>query len=113
MLTTRKGKGAIEKKKYPPLPDRLELDIVKRCTSSDGQLTWKPHFKKRMEQRNISIRDVLNAIDTGKISKSPEWNDEHSEYNYFITGKDIEGEELTIKIAISDNEEMTILITSY
>ena len=112
MLTKRKGKGIIEKKKYPPLPDKLVLDIVKRCTT-DGQLTWKPHFKKRMEQRHISIGDVLNAIDTGRISKSPEWNDEHAEYNYYITGRDIEGEELTIKIAISDNEEMTILITPY
>jgi hypothetical protein len=112
MLTSRKAKDTIKKKKYPPLPANLVLDIVRRCTT-DGQLTWKPHFKKRMEQRRISISDVLNTIDTGRISKPAEWNDEHGEYNYFITGKDIEGEELTLKIAIADDEEMTFLITIY
>ena len=112
MLTHRKEKGVIEKKKYPPLPNSLVLDIVKRCTT-DGKLTYKQHFKKRMEERHISIRDVINAIDTGKISKLPEWNDETARYNYFLTGKDIEAEELTLKIAISDDEEMIFLITTY
>ena len=112
MLTSRKAKDVIKKKKYPPLPANLVLDIVRRCTT-DGHLTWKPHFKKRIEQRRISISDVLHSIDTGRISKPPEWNDEHKEYNYFITGKDIEGEELTLKIGISDDEETTILITPY
>ena len=112
MLTHRKAKDVLGKKRYPPLPDSLVLNIVKRCTTV-GQLTWKPHFKERMEQRHISIRDVLNAIDTGGILRPPEWNDETTRYNYFITGKDIEGEELTLKIAISNDEEMTILITLY
>jgi hypothetical protein len=66
-----------------------------------------------MEERHITVRDVLNAIDTGGILKPPEWNDETTRYNYFITGKDIEGEELTLKIAISDDEEMIFLITTY
>jgi len=112
MLTHRKGKGVIEKKKFPPLPNNLVLDIVKRCTTH-GQLTYRPHFRKRMEERHITIRDVLNSIDTGEILKPPEWNEEFGEYNYFITGQDLEGIELTIKIAIAERDEMITLITLY
>jgi|APFre7841882590_1041340.scaffolds.fasta_scaffold02954_3 hypothetical protein len=115
MLTHRKEKGVVEKKKFPPLPDVVVLDIVKRCctTTGTGFVTWTQHFKQRMDKRRIIISDVLNAFDMARISKRPEWNEEFGEYNYFITGKDLEGIELTIKIAIAERDEMITLITLY
>jgi hypothetical protein len=111
MLTHRKEKGVVEKKKFPPLLDVVVLDIVKRCctTTGTGFVTWTQHFKQRMDKRRIIISDVLNAFDMARISKRPECG----EYNYFITGKDLEGIELTIKIAIAERDEMITLITLY
>ncbi|OGQ01032.1 MAG: hypothetical protein A2026_06750 [Deltaproteobacteria bacterium RBG_19FT_COMBO_46_12] len=88
------------------------MDIVKRCTAN-GQVTWSPHFKSRMRQRKILISDVVNVFDNGRISRPPEWNEDYEEYNYFITGEDIEGTELTLRIAISEEEDMVTLITPY
>jgi len=104
--------GSIKEKRYPPLSDQVALDIVKRCTTN-GQVTWTPHFKRRMQLRRILMSDVLNVFNNGRNSKPPEWNEEYEEYNYFITEKDIEGTELTIKIAISEEEDIITLITLY
>ena len=57
--------------------------------------------------------DVLNALSAPRISRAPEWNKEFKEYNYFITGRDVERTDLTLRIAIADQDEMITLITSY
>lgn len=88
------------------------MAIVKKCTTN-GQVAWTPHFKIRMRQRNVSMSDVLSVFDNGRISKPPEWNQEYAEYNYFISEEDIEGTELTLKIAISEEEDMITLVTVY
>jgi hypothetical protein len=104
--------GPIKEKRYPPLSDQVALDIVKRCTTN-GQMTWTPHFKSQMRLRRILMSDVLNVFDNGRISKPPEWNEEYEEYNYFVTAEDIEGAELTLRIAISEEEDIITLITVY
>lgn len=104
--------GPIKEKRYPPLSDQVALDIARRC-STNGQLTWTPHFKSRMRLRKILMSDVLNGFDNGRISRPPEWNEEYEEYNYFITAEDIEGAELILKIAISEKGDIITLITLY
>jgi hypothetical protein len=104
--------GPIKEKRYPPLSDQVALDIVKRCTTN-GQVMWTPHFKSQMRLRKILMSDVLNVFDNGRISRPPEWNEECGEYIYFVTEKDIEGTELTLKIAISEEKDMITLITLY
>ncbi len=59
------------------------------------------------------MSDVLNAFDIGRISKPSEWNEEYEEYNYFVTANDMEGTELTLKIAVSEEEDLVTLITVY
>jgi len=76
-------------------------------------MLWTPHFKTQMRLRKILMSDVLNVFDNGRISKPSEWNEEYEEYNYFITAGDIEGRELTVKIAISKEEDMITLVTVY
>ena len=98
--------------KRPPLSKNEAIDTCRKYLS-DGNLTWTPHLKKRMDERNISIRDVINAIEVGKIVKTPEWNAEFGEYNYLVKGKDIEGANLSVRVAISEETEMLTLITVY
>jgi len=114
MLTIFGSPGEpIKEKRYPPLSDQVVLDIVKKCTTANGQVVWTVHFKIRMQERNVSMSDVLNVFDNVRTSKLPEWNKEYEEYNYFVTGEDIEGTELTLKIAISEEKDMITMITLY
>lgn len=95
-----------------PLPDREVLKLSKRYLSRGGIIPTG-HFKDRMEGRKITMADVFSAIENSTIAKAPEWNKDFQEYNYFIKGKDKEGEEVTVKVAISVEDEILTLITCY
>jgi len=66
-----------------------------------------------MQKRNVLMSDVIHVLDNGRISKPPEWNQDHEEYNYFISEEDSEGMKLTLKIAISKEKDMVTLVTVY
>jgi hypothetical protein len=112
LLTFLENKNVHPSNRPDPLTDLEILEISRRYLTS-GQIVYKQHFKERMDQRNISLQDVINAVENGKITKRPEWNNTYHEYNYFITGEDIEGVELTLKVAISTKDEMLIFLTPY
>ena len=82
-----------------PLPDGEVLRLSRKYLSS-GAIIPTGHFKDRMDDRKTTMSDVFSAMETGAIAKAPEWNIHFEEYNYFTGGKDNEGEELTIKVAI-------------
>ncbi len=93
----------------PPLLSDLEVLEIARKYLSYGQIVYKYHFKGRMDQRNISLQ---NVIENGRIAKT-EWNNDHDQYHYSIAGEDIEGIPLTVVIALSSKDEMLILITLF
>jgi pyruvate/2-oxoglutarate dehydrogenase complex dihydrolipoamide acyltransferase (E2) component len=102
----------VDSKKPPPLSKNEAINTCRKYLN-EGKVTWSPHLKQRMKERNISIRDVINTVEGGTIVKTPEWKEEYGEYNYFIRGKDIEGTKLTVKVAISEEEEMLTFITVF
>jgi len=59
----------VNSKRPPPLSKNEAIDTCRKYLN-EGKLTWAPHLKKRMDERNISIRDVINAIEVGKIVKT-------------------------------------------
>ena len=66
-----------------------------------------------MAKRNFGIQDVINAIESGIINEEPKWNEDFKEYHYRIEGKDVEGDKLTVIVAISVKDESLILITGF
>ncbi len=65
-----------------------------------------------MDQRNVSLQDVINVIENGRVAKT-EWHNDYDRYHYSIAGQDIEGIPLTVVIALSSKDEMLILITAF
>lgn len=102
----------VDSKKPPPLSKSEAIETCRKYLN-EGKVTWPPHLKQRMEERNISIRDVINTVEGGKLVRAPEWNERYREYNYLIRGRDIEGAKLTVKVAISEEEEMLTCITVF
>ena len=66
-----------------------------------------------MNERNVSLQDVIYLIENGKVTQKVEWNNDYQEYNYYINGTDIEGSELTVKLAISNKDEELSLLTVF
>jgi Domain of unknown function (DUF4258) len=98
--------------KTPPLSPKDAIQAARRYLN-EGQVTWKSHMKERMEERNISLSDVMSIVDTGKINSAPEYDDEHVNYTYRIIGQDVDGKRRSLIVGIDDKEEMLELITVY
>ena len=56
--------------------DKINIEIIKRLVQED-KLSWTNHIIMRLFQRNISQKDVKNAIINGEIIESYE-----SDYPY-------------------------------
>jgi hypothetical protein len=77
----------------------------------EGRVIPTGHIRQRMRQRHFDIQDVLHVLEHGSIIRPPEWNETYREWNYDIEGTDIEGEALTIRVAIA--EDTLTLITGF
>jgi hypothetical protein len=67
------------------------------------------HSKKRMEERNIRVDDVLRCIDSGEIIK--QYEDDTPLPSCLVLGKNIKDEGM--HIVISKDEDYIYLITAY
>lgn len=95
-----------------PLSNRAALQIARGLLNC-GQIRISSHLRQRMKERHFDMQDVLQVIETGSIVKRPEWNEDFGEYNYFIGGQDLNGHQLTLKVAISADADVLTLITGY
>jgi hypothetical protein len=98
--------------KQVPLSKTEALETARKCLNA-GQVVYTNHFKRRMNEKKVSLQDVINLIDNGQIDRDAEWNDDYMEYHYRITGEDIEGVSLTVVIAISISDAELRLITAF
>ena len=57
------------------------------------------HCREMMENRNVSIDDVLNVLMWGSVTKI-EHNEKHDSYKCRVEGKDIDGEALVFIAAV-------------
>jgi len=65
-----------------------------------------------MAERNFGIPDVVNVIHRGEII-SVSYDPGHANWKVEMEGKDLEGEELTVQVALDPEEKIIILITGH
>jgi hypothetical protein len=96
-------------------PKPLKAEEVLRLVSAAlarGRVYPSKHFRQRMRERNFNIQDALHVLENAKDAR-PKWNSEAATWNYDLSGKDIEGEELTIRIAITEDDDGVVLVTGF
>jgi hypothetical protein len=93
-----------------PLPPNEVIAAVHRILE-EGSIIPTGHIRQRMRQRHFDIQDVMHVLEHGSINRAPEWNETYHEWNYDVEGADIEGEPLTIRVAIA--EDTLTLITGF
>jgi uncharacterized protein DUF4258 len=62
-----------------------------------------------MRERNVTMPQLVHALKTGKVLRSPEWDDAHETWKYRVEGVDTEGDGLTA-VAMILEEELTLRI---
>lgn len=104
--------------KYGQPPDRprpLTRDEVMAVIEGFCRLHVKlipsKHFQKSSKSRNVTVRDAIDILASGQVIRKPEWHDNYGGWVYFICGKDVEGEDLEVRIGITEDRAAIILVT--
>jgi len=69
-------------------------------------------FRQRMKERSFDIQDALRVLENATNAR-PKWNTKSSTWNYDLSGTDIDGEDLTIRIAITEDDNGVVLVTGF
>ena len=99
-------------KKPPPLTPAQVAQIVRDTLESPGTISPSRHFRQRAQERDFTMQDAFFVLERGAVARTPEWNERTGTWNYDVRGTDIEGEPLTIRIAVV-GERAIVLVTGY
>lgn len=107
----RSDKEGEEEKSPPPLAITAISALARGVLEGSCSLVPTDHFKKRSRERDFSVQDALEVFRTGTISPTPIWNDKTGSWNYDISGIDLNGDELTVRVAPSNRG--LVLVTAF
>jgi hypothetical protein len=97
----------------PALDENKLQEVVQRITNY-GKIREMRHSSKDRSYRNISEDDILAMLQgKWKLAATPDWDEQHRNWEYKIKGSDIEGEELVLKIAVNEELQRIDIITKY
>lgn len=99
------------------LSEEEVLEIVAKALTRVGKVFSSKHFKDSMNNRNFRITDarkVLGECTTIKpVLNTNEKSHGYKNWNYDFTGKDTDGNDLVIRIAVTDDKEGIVLVTGF
>lgn len=87
-----------------PLSEDALRDLIALALEK-GYYRESLHAEKDHPERNISADDVIFGLERSdwRLARKPDYDQEHKSWEYLIATKDIEGDELHIKIAAFPN----------
>src|SRR6266508_2744340 len=77
--------------KPPPLSPTDVTSAIRRILE-EGRVIPTRHIRQGMRQCNFDIQEVMQVLEHERVTRHPEWNENHHEWNYDIEGADIEGD---------------------
>jgi len=86
----------------------IDIEILKHMNYSP-KIALTKHAKERLTERNISIADIINGIETGEIIK--QYEEDKPLPSCLILGTSVKRRPL--HIVISHDKEFIYLITAY
>lgn len=86
-------------------------DLIRRIANHQC-IGFSRHCSERMDLRGVSSDDFLHVLMWGKVL-STEFNSVTDQWKCKIKGTDIEGDDLSLHIAIDETEQRVICITVF
>ena len=96
-------------------PKPLKAEDVLKIVSvalARGRVYPSNHIRQRMKERNFDINDAIQVLENAREAR-PKWNTKLAAWNYDLDGKDVEGEKLTIRVAITEDIHGVVLVTGF
>jgi len=86
------------------------LKIIKKILKN-GFYSPTKHFRKRMNERDFDILDVLYAIKKGNIYNEPELHPKTDRWTYTVEGVTIGGQKIKIVVDIDEENNRIRFLT--
>jgi len=101
---------------HPDAPDpSLTLEELKQVLNSalhrNSFIFSRKHAKSRSLERHITFEDVVHICFVGKFKCNP-WY-ENQNWKYKAVGKDLNGEQTTVLLAVDNEKYLVTVITIY
>lgn len=100
------------KRRKPPLSLGEVSRIIRVALGPGGFIVPSRHFEQRSQERDFTMQDALTILEGGTLRARPIWNERAGAWNYDVHGTDLEGETLTLRIAVLDAFSI-ILVTAF
>jgi hypothetical protein len=100
------------KKPSPPLSPDQVARIIRAALGPEGYVIPSRHLEIRTRQRDFTIQDALAVLERGTLAARATWNNQVGSWNYDVHGTDLEGDSLTVRIAVLDPLSV-ILVTAF
>jgi Domain of unknown function (DUF4258) len=85
-------------------------EAIQRLLIHPRGLVLTHHARQKMQERGISLDDLVSVLTRGTLGSKPEWNTRAGTWQYQVAGRDCDGDPLTVHVAI---EDAIIVITSH
>jgi len=98
----------INKRLEPDEATKVISDIVRH----GGEIVLSRHCRNRMNERNLSMHDLLAVLLNGVVEGSSEYSKEHEQYRYKVTGQTIDSGKATA-VTVILNHRSILIVTVY
>lgn len=95
----------------PMSPERFQAEVRDRARFSH-MVVLTDHVRERMAERELTLRQVLNALRKGTLEDGPQRNDRHATWEGTMTCFGT-GRRISVVCALSDREAVVIAVTVY
>lgn len=96
----------------PPLPPQQVAEAIQMALGPSGTIFPTHHFLQRGRERNFTMQDAVVSLEGGTVAAAPHWNEKTGTWNYDVQGADLDGEALTVRIAVEDPRSI-VLVTAF
>ena len=92
--------------------DRDQAKTLIRRLANQGCVGFSGHCQDSMGERNVNSDDFLQVLIWGEVL-SVEKNNNTGHWKCEVNGKDVDGDDLTLQVAIDEVGQRVICVTVY
>jgi hypothetical protein len=98
----------------PPSLAEPELRVAVTRIVHYGTVWQTRHAGQERDYRNVSDDDIQHMLlGPWVLERQPEWSEDHRNWKYRLRGTDIEGDELTLIVALNVEEQTLAVVTKF
>jgi hypothetical protein len=80
-----------------------------RDTVKFGEVDLSPHAIKQMKSRNFDLNDLLLVLSNGEVTEAPQYDEEHHNFKYRITGPTLDDDLATAIVVLLDHRTVYVV----